>query len=70
MTGIAISVEPAMTPPQSVPFAPSLNACSHTGSVWCLGPVHDDQGEDELVPRLDEREDAGGHEARAPRAGT
>ena len=33
ITGIAITVEPAITPPQSVPRAPSLNSCSHTGSV-------------------------------------
>ncbi len=59
-TGIAINVEPAITPPQSVPLAPSLNACSHTGKRLVLGPVHDDEGEDELVPRLDEREHAGG----------
>jgi hypothetical protein len=36
-TGIAISVEPAITPPQSVPRAPSLNACSHTGNVCFSG---------------------------------
>src|SRR5205809_5954 len=37
MTGIAMIVDPAITPPQSVPRAPSLKACSHTGSVWCSG---------------------------------
>ena len=37
ITGSAMIVEPAITPPQSVPRAPSLNACSHTGSVWCSG---------------------------------
>ena len=62
-TGMAITVEPAITPPQSVPRAPSLKACSHTGIVWRLGPVHDHQGEDELVPGEDEGEDAGGDEA-------
>ena len=37
ITGTAITVEPAITPPQSVPLAPWLNAWSHTGSVWLAG---------------------------------
>ena len=32
-----ISVEPAITPPQSVPRAPKLNACSQTGRVSLSG---------------------------------
>src|SRR6187200_2462835 len=37
ITGSAMMVEPAITPPQSVPRAPSLNACNHTGNVWLSG---------------------------------
>ena len=36
ITGMAMSVEPAMPTPVR-PFAPSLKACSHTGRVWSTG---------------------------------
>ena len=57
-----MSVEPAMTPPQSVP-APSLKGLQPHRQGLVLGPVHDDEGEDELVPRLDESEDARGDQS-------
>ena len=59
ITGIAISVEPAMTAPQSVPRLTSVNVLSQTGRVFLLVAGHHDQREGELVPRLDEPEDAG-----------
>ena len=37
ITGTVMSVDPAMTPPQSVPRAPKLKACSHTGRVSFSG---------------------------------
>ena len=63
MTGTATSVEAAMTWPQSVARVALgwTKPRSHSGSVSLLG-AHDDERNGELVPRLQEREDAGGHE--------
>ena len=65
MTGTATSVEAAMTWPQSVSRV--ALACtkprSHSGSVRDCSSVMHDEGDGELVPRLEERVDAGRDEA-------
>ena len=70
MTGIAMSVEPAMIAAQFVPpFGIQEGAQPHRQGHH-LGTRVEDEREDELVPGLDEPEHPGGDEARARAAGT